>query len=88
MRDQLGDAEILVTKRRPEIALHHAGEVAAVLREQRTVEPVRGVEIGADRGRQRLLLVEGSTGRETDDEERNVTRTNKVGIRPAIRRSV
>jgi hypothetical protein len=47
-----------------------AREIAAVLHEQRLVEAVGRVEIGADRRRQRLFLVEGPPGREPDDEER------------------
>ena len=71
----------------PEVALRQAREIAPVLHQQRLVEAVGGVEIGANRGRQRLFLVEGPPGASRMMKNESVTSTNSVGTSPTMRRS-
>src|SRR6185312_1794168 len=67
---RLAGARVAEFEGRPEVAVGKTGEIADVLRGNRLVEPVSGIEVRPDRRRQRLLLVEGPAWCEPDDEKR------------------
>ena len=68
--NQLADGEIAELVRRPEIAVQEALHIAAELHVHRLVEPISRLQVGADLGRQGLLLVERPAGREAGQQKR------------------
>ena len=69
LADELGDGEIRVAQRDPEVPARQSGEILQVLHGQRLVEAVETLEVGAHRRCERLLLVERAAGRQAQDEE-------------------
>ncbi len=70
-REQLGDGEVAEIEGRPEIPAHERCEVEPVLLGKRQVEAVDAAQVLHDLRLERLLEVEGTAGRDADEEERD-----------------
>ena len=68
-REQLGDGEVAEIEGRPEIPAHERREVEPVLLGKRQVEAVDAAQVLHDLRLERLLEVEGTAGRDADEEE-------------------